>query len=65
MVLAGTLVGFGFITKMLQALILMPVLALVYLLAGPPKLGRRLVQFGLRRRGPGRRRRAGGWRPSS
>ena len=44
MVLAGTLIGFGFITKMMQALILMPVLALVYLLAGPPKLGRRIVQ---------------------
>jgi 4-amino-4-deoxy-L-arabinose transferase-like glycosyltransferase len=44
MVLAGTLIGFGFITKMLQAIILMPVLALVYLLAGPPKLGRRIVQ---------------------
>jgi 4-amino-4-deoxy-L-arabinose transferase-like glycosyltransferase len=45
MVLAGTLIGFGFITKMLQAFILMPVLALVYLLAGPPKLGRRIVQL--------------------
>ena len=45
LVLAGTLVGFGFITKMLQAFILMPVLALVYLLAGPPKLGRRIVQL--------------------
>ena len=44
MVLAGVLIGFGFITKMLQALILLPVLGLVYLLAGPPKLGRRLVQ---------------------
>ena len=44
MVLAGALVGFGFITKMLQAIILIPVLALVYLLAGPPKLGRRVVQ---------------------
>jgi 4-amino-4-deoxy-L-arabinose transferase-like glycosyltransferase len=44
MVLAGALIGFGFVTKMLQALILMPVLALVYLLAGPPKLGRRFVQ---------------------
>ena len=44
LVLAGALVGFGFITKMLQALILMPVLALVYLLAGPPKLGRRILQ---------------------
>ena len=51
MVLAGSLVGFGFITKMLQAIILLPVLALVYLLAGPPKLGRRIVQAGRRRRG--------------
>ncbi len=45
LVLAGALVGFGFITKMLQAFILLPVLALVYLLAGPPKLGRRIVQL--------------------
>jgi 4-amino-4-deoxy-L-arabinose transferase-like glycosyltransferase len=45
MVLAGALIGFGFITKMLQALILLPVLALVYLFAGPPKLGRRIVQL--------------------
>jgi 4-amino-4-deoxy-L-arabinose transferase-like glycosyltransferase len=45
MVLAGSLIGFGFITKMLQALILLPVLALVYLLAGPPKLGRRILQL--------------------
>lgn len=45
LVLAGALVGFGFITKMLQAVILMPVLALVYLVAGPPKLGRRVVQL--------------------
>ncbi len=45
MVLAGALIGFGFITKMLQAFILMPVLALVYLVAGPPKLGRRILQL--------------------
>ncbi len=45
MVLAGALVGFGFITKMMQAFILLPVLALVYLLAGPPKLGRRILQL--------------------
>ena len=44
MVLAGALIGAGFITKMLQALILMPVIGLIYLLAGPPKLGRRVVQ---------------------
>ena len=45
LVLAGARVGFGFITKMLQAFILLPVLALVYLVAGPPKLGRRVVQL--------------------
>ncbi len=45
MVMAGALIGFGFITKMLQALIILPVLALVYLLAGPPRLGRRIVQL--------------------
>ena len=65
MVLAGTLIGFGFITKMLQAIILMPVLALVYLLAGPPKLGRRMRPGRLRRRGHGGRRRlVGGGRPA-
>jgi len=45
LVLAGALVGAGFITKMLQACILLPVLGLVYLLAGPPKLGRRIAQL--------------------
>jgi 4-amino-4-deoxy-L-arabinose transferase-like glycosyltransferase len=45
LVIAGALIGFGFITKMLQALILIPVLALVYLLAGPPKLGKRILQL--------------------
>ncbi len=45
LVLAGSLVGLGFITKMLQALVLLPVFAAVYLLAGPPKLGRRLWQL--------------------
>jgi 4-amino-4-deoxy-L-arabinose transferase-like glycosyltransferase len=45
LVLAGALVGFGFITKMLQAFILLPVLALVYLVAGPPRLGRRVLQL--------------------
>ncbi|HVX20068.1 MAG TPA: glycosyltransferase family 39 protein [Acidimicrobiales bacterium] len=45
LVLAGSLVGLGFLTKMLQALIVVPVFAAVYLLAGPPKLGRRLWQM--------------------
>jgi 4-amino-4-deoxy-L-arabinose transferase-like glycosyltransferase len=45
LVLAGTLVGFGFLTKMLQAFLVVPAFALVYLLAGPPKLGRRVMQI--------------------
>jgi 4-amino-4-deoxy-L-arabinose transferase-like glycosyltransferase len=45
LVLAGSLVGFGFLTKMLQALLVVPAFALVYLLAGPPKLGRRIGQL--------------------
>ena len=44
-VLAGSCVGFGFITKMLQALLVVPAIALVYLFAGPPKLGRRILQL--------------------
>jgi 4-amino-4-deoxy-L-arabinose transferase-like glycosyltransferase len=42
---AMVLVGTGFLTKMLQAFVVVPVFAGVYLLAGPPKLGRRLVQL--------------------
>jgi 4-amino-4-deoxy-L-arabinose transferase-like glycosyltransferase len=45
LVLAGTCVGFGFITKMLQALVVVPAIGLVYLLAGPPQLGRRILQL--------------------
>ncbi|MDQ1466819.1 MAG: hypothetical protein QOH10_1234 [Actinomycetota bacterium] len=45
LVLACTLVGTGFLTKMMQAFIVMPVFALVYLLAGPPKLWQRVRQF--------------------
>jgi 4-amino-4-deoxy-L-arabinose transferase-like glycosyltransferase len=43
--LAGALLGFGFLTKMLQAFLLLPVFALVYLIAGPPRLGRRIWQL--------------------
>ena len=43
--LAGVFVGFGFLTKMLQALLVVPAYALAYLIAGPPRLGRRLVQL--------------------
>ena len=45
MVLAGSLVGFGFLAKMMQAFVVIPALALVYLVAGPPQLGRRIRQI--------------------
>jgi len=35
LVLAGSLVGFGVITKMMQALLILPVMVVVYLLAAP------------------------------
>ena len=44
LVLAGTLVGFGFITKMLQAFLILPVMAVVYLLAAPTGWWRRVWQ---------------------
>ena len=43
--LAGALIGFGFLTKMLQAFLVLPPFALAYLVAGPPRLGRRLRQL--------------------
>jgi 4-amino-4-deoxy-L-arabinose transferase-like glycosyltransferase len=43
--LSGALLGFGFLTKMLQAFPALPVFALVYLIAGPPRLGRRIWQL--------------------
>ncbi len=45
LMLAATLVGFGFLAKMLQALLVVPGFALVYLLAAPTPLRRRLVQL--------------------
>ena len=45
LVLAGALLGFGFLAKMLQAFLVLPAFALVYLVAGPPRLGRRIVQL--------------------
>ncbi|MEU4215036.1 glycosyltransferase family 39 protein [Actinoplanes sp. NPDC026623] len=45
LLLAGTLVGLGFLTKMLQALLVVPAYALAYLFAGPPRLGRRIWQL--------------------
>jgi 4-amino-4-deoxy-L-arabinose transferase-like glycosyltransferase len=45
LVLAGVLVGFGFLTKMLQAFLVLPALAGAYLLAAPVPVRRRLGQL--------------------
>jgi 4-amino-4-deoxy-L-arabinose transferase-like glycosyltransferase len=44
LVLAGALIGFGFITKMMQAFLIVPVMAVVYLLAAPTGWWRRVWQ---------------------
>ncbi|MFQ6393610.1 ArnT family glycosyltransferase [Nocardia sp. KC 131] len=45
LVLTGVFIGFGFLTKQLQVLLVVPPLALTYLIAGPPKLGKRVLQL--------------------
>jgi 4-amino-4-deoxy-L-arabinose transferase-like glycosyltransferase len=40
--LTGVLLGFGFLTKMMQAFLVLPAFALVYLVAAPTGLGRRI-----------------------
>jgi 4-amino-4-deoxy-L-arabinose transferase-like glycosyltransferase len=45
LLLAGGLIGLGFLTKMLQAFLVVPGFAVVYLLAAPTTLRRRLVQL--------------------
>jgi 4-amino-4-deoxy-L-arabinose transferase-like glycosyltransferase len=45
LVLAGVLVGFAFLTKMLQALLVVPAFAFVYLLAAPTSWWRRIWQL--------------------
>jgi 4-amino-4-deoxy-L-arabinose transferase-like glycosyltransferase len=45
LVLAGTLLGFAFLAKMLQAFLVVPGFALAYLWAGPPRLGKRIWQL--------------------
>ncbi len=45
MILAGALVGFGFLTKMLQAFLILPAFGIAYLVAGKPALGKRLVHL--------------------
>ncbi len=43
--LAGVAVGFGFLTKMLQAFLVLPAFALVYLVAAPVSLGKRVLHL--------------------
>ncbi|UGT58199.1 glycosyltransferase family 39 protein [Nocardia asteroides] len=45
LLLTGGLIGFGFLAKQLQVLLVVPALALTYLIAGPPKLGKRIAQL--------------------
>jgi 4-amino-4-deoxy-L-arabinose transferase-like glycosyltransferase len=44
---AGAISGLAFQAKMLQAFLVLPAFGLVYLVAGPPKLGRRIAQLAL------------------
>jgi 4-amino-4-deoxy-L-arabinose transferase-like glycosyltransferase len=43
--LVGVLVGLAFLTKMLQALLVLPAFAVVYLIAAPTTLGRRMAHL--------------------
>lgn len=45
LVLCGVLIGLGFLTKQLQVMLVVPGLALTYLMAGPPRLRIRLAQL--------------------
>jgi len=45
LVLAAALVGTGFLAKMMQAFVIVPVFVLVYLLFGPPRLLQRIKQL--------------------
>jgi 4-amino-4-deoxy-L-arabinose transferase-like glycosyltransferase len=45
LVLAAALVGTGFLAKMLQAFVIVPVFVLVYLVAGKPRILRRIKQL--------------------
>ncbi len=47
LVLAATLVGFAFLTKMLQAFLVVPAFALVYLVVAPVSLRRRVAQLAI------------------
>jgi 4-amino-4-deoxy-L-arabinose transferase-like glycosyltransferase len=43
--MAGVAIGFGFLTKMMQAFLVLPALVLVYLIAAPTSLNRRLLHL--------------------
>jgi 4-amino-4-deoxy-L-arabinose transferase-like glycosyltransferase len=45
LLLVGALIGVGFLTKMLQALLVVPAFALVYLIAAPTSVRRRILQL--------------------
>ncbi len=45
LVLAGILVGLGFLTKMMQAFLVLPAFALVYLIAAPTTIKKRLLHL--------------------
>ena len=45
LVVAAALSGLAFDTKMLQAFLVLPAFIVVYLIAGPPKIGTRLLQL--------------------
>ncbi|MEU0790024.1 glycosyltransferase family 39 protein [Amycolatopsis sp. NPDC005961] len=44
--LAGVAIGFGFLTKMMQAFLVLPAFGLVYLIAAPTSLPKRLLHLG-------------------
>ncbi|MGK3202553.1 glycosyltransferase family 39 protein [Amycolatopsis sp. MEPSY49] len=44
--LAGVAIGFGFLTKMMQAFLVLPAFGLAYLIAAPASLGKRLLHLG-------------------
>ncbi|WP_394616935.1 ArnT family glycosyltransferase [Lentzea sp. JNUCC 0626] len=43
--LAGVAIGFGFLTKMLQAFLVLPAFALAYLIAAPTTVGRKILHL--------------------
>ncbi|MEV7549562.1 glycosyltransferase family 39 protein [Amycolatopsis sp. NPDC089917] len=45
LVFAGVAIGFGFLTKMMQAFLVLPAFGLAYLIAAPASLGKRLLHL--------------------